>query len=120
MRRRYSSIGVEFAITNSGGLRADLTCPTTDLPGDFCPPFTPPPYPITRGQNLAVLPFGNVVVTSRILGRYGVRAGLVDAPAAYPCWGSVVYSRQEILDFIAETQPANGARGLQTPRDPRV
>ena len=41
-----------------------------------------------------------------------VRAGLVDAPAAYPCWGSVVYSRQEILDFIAETQPANGARGL--------
>ena len=41
---------MDFAITNSGGLRANLTCPTTDIPTDFCPPFTPPPYPITRGQ----------------------------------------------------------------------
>ena len=55
--------GTEFAITNSGGLRASLTCPTTDLNGDFCPAFTPPPYPITQGQILTVLPFGNVVVT---------------------------------------------------------
>ena len=39
--------GVDFAIQNSGGLRADLTCPTTDVPSDFCPPYTPPPYPIT-------------------------------------------------------------------------
>jgi 2',3'-cyclic-nucleotide 2'-phosphodiesterase (5'-nucleotidase family)/predicted AlkP superfamily phosphohydrolase/phosphomutase len=63
MRTKYSSIGVEFAITNSGGLRADLTCPTTDNPSDFCPAYTPPPYLITRGQVLTVLPFGNVVVT---------------------------------------------------------
>jgi 2',3'-cyclic-nucleotide 2'-phosphodiesterase (5'-nucleotidase family) len=60
MRATY---GTDFAVTNSGGLRADLTCPTTDLPDDFCPPYTPPPYPITRGQVLTVLPFGNVVVT---------------------------------------------------------
>ncbi len=53
----------DFAITNSGGLRADLTCPTTDSPDDFCPAFTPPPFPITRGQVLGVLPFGNLVAT---------------------------------------------------------
>ncbi len=58
----------DFAITNAGGLRADLTCPTTDLAGDFCPPYTPPPYPITRGQVFAVLPFGNVAFTVSING----------------------------------------------------
>lgn len=65
MRTTY---GVDFAITNSGGLRADLTCPVSDTPGDFCPAYTPPPYPITRGQALAVLPFGNVVVTLSVDG----------------------------------------------------
>ena len=38
----------------------DLTCPAGGRHG-FCPAFTPAPYPITRGQVLAVLPFGNVV-----------------------------------------------------------
>jgi 2',3'-cyclic-nucleotide 2'-phosphodiesterase (5'-nucleotidase family) len=68
MRAKYGSIGTQFAITNSGGLRADLTCPTTDNPNDFCPAYTPPPYPITRGQVLTVLPFGNVVVTLTVNG----------------------------------------------------
>jgi 2',3'-cyclic-nucleotide 2'-phosphodiesterase (5'-nucleotidase family) len=68
MRMKYTSIGVEFAITNSGGLRADLTCPTTDNASDFCPSYTPPPYPISRGQVLTVLPFGNVVVTLKVNG----------------------------------------------------
>jgi 2',3'-cyclic-nucleotide 2'-phosphodiesterase (5'-nucleotidase family) len=68
MRTAYDSIGVDFAITNSGGLRADLTCPTTDNPNDFCPAYTPPPFPITRGQVLTVLPFGNVVVTLTVDG----------------------------------------------------
>jgi 2',3'-cyclic-nucleotide 2'-phosphodiesterase (5'-nucleotidase family) len=68
MRVKYAPIGVEFAITNSGGLRADLTCPTTDNPSDFCPAYTPPPYPITRGQVLTVLPFGNIVVTLTVNG----------------------------------------------------
>jgi 2',3'-cyclic-nucleotide 2'-phosphodiesterase (5'-nucleotidase family) len=49
-------------------LRADLTCPTPDLSGDFCPAYTPPPYPITRGQVLSVLPFGNIVVTLPVNG----------------------------------------------------
>lgn len=65
MRLRY---GVDFAITNAGGLRANLTCPTTDITTDFCPPYTPPPYPITRGQVLTVLPFGNVAVTLLVNG----------------------------------------------------
>jgi 2',3'-cyclic-nucleotide 2'-phosphodiesterase (5'-nucleotidase family) len=68
MRTKYSSIGVQFAITNSGGLRADLTCPTTDNSEDFCPPYTPPPYLISRGQVLTVLPFGNIVVTLQVNG----------------------------------------------------
>jgi 2',3'-cyclic-nucleotide 2'-phosphodiesterase (5'-nucleotidase family) len=65
MRTTYS---VDFAITNAGGLRADLTCPTLDNPSDFCPPYAPPPFPITRGQVLTVLPFGNVVVTLQLNG----------------------------------------------------
>lgn len=60
--------GVDFAIQNAGGLRADLTCPTTDVPGDFCPPYTPPPYPITNAAVFAVLPFGNVAVTLTVNG----------------------------------------------------
>jgi 2',3'-cyclic-nucleotide 2'-phosphodiesterase (5'-nucleotidase family) len=63
MRTTYES---DFAITNSGGLRADLTCPPgvpDPNPSDFCPAYTPPPYVITRGQVLTVLPFGNIVVT---------------------------------------------------------
>jgi len=72
MRTKYSSIGVQFALTNSGGLRADLTCPTTDNPSDFCPaslyPFPSGLFPITRGQVLGVLPFGNVIVTLNVNG----------------------------------------------------
>jgi 2',3'-cyclic-nucleotide 2'-phosphodiesterase (5'-nucleotidase family) len=65
MRLRYET---DFAITNSGGLRAALTCPTTDNLTDFCPPYTPPPFIITRGQVLSVLPFGNIVVTLNVNG----------------------------------------------------
>lgn len=65
MRETY---GTDFAITNSGGIRDALTCPATDLPADFCPSFIPPPFPITRGQAQAVLPFGNVVVTLQVNG----------------------------------------------------
>jgi 2',3'-cyclic-nucleotide 2'-phosphodiesterase (5'-nucleotidase family) len=68
MRTQYAPTGAEFAITNSGGLRADLTCPTTDNPNDFCPAYTPPPYPITRGQVLTVLPFGNINMTVTVNG----------------------------------------------------
>jgi 2',3'-cyclic-nucleotide 2'-phosphodiesterase (5'-nucleotidase family) len=82
MRRTY---GTDFAITNSGGLRADLTCPTTDVATDFCPPFAPPPYPITRGQVLSVLPFGNVVSTVSVTGaelKAALENGVSRMPAA--------------------------------------
>jgi 2',3'-cyclic-nucleotide 2'-phosphodiesterase (5'-nucleotidase family)/predicted AlkP superfamily phosphohydrolase/phosphomutase len=82
MRLTY---GVDFAITNSGGLRADLTCPTTDNPDDFCPAFTPPPYPITRGQVLGVLPFGNLVATVDVNGaelKAFLENGVSSMPAA--------------------------------------
>ena len=65
---------VDFAITNSGGLRAALTCPTVDNPSDFCPSsLYPVPsvgglWPITQGTVLDVLPFGNIVVTVDING----------------------------------------------------
>ena len=65
MRFTYS---VDFAITNSGGIRADLTCPTSDDVVDFCPAYVPPPFPITRGQVLSVLPFGNRAVTLSLNG----------------------------------------------------
>jgi 2',3'-cyclic-nucleotide 2'-phosphodiesterase (5'-nucleotidase family)/predicted AlkP superfamily phosphohydrolase/phosphomutase len=65
MRKTYNT---DFAITNSGGFRADLTCPITDILGDFCPAYSSPPYLITRGQDLAVLSFGNVVFTVGING----------------------------------------------------
>lgn len=65
MRTRYAA---HFAITNSGGLRAAMTCPTTDNPLDFCPAFTGPNYDITSGQILTVLPFGNLAATVTING----------------------------------------------------
>ena len=68
MRAAYTPIGVDFAITNSGGLRADLTCPDPDIGGDFCPTYTSPPFLITRGQSLTLLPFGNIVVTLDVNG----------------------------------------------------
>ena len=83
MRTTYTPIGVEFAITNSGGLRADLTCPTTDNPDDFCPAYTPPPYPITRGQVLGVLPFGNTVSTVEVNGAE-LKAMLVNGVSSMP------------------------------------
>jgi 2',3'-cyclic-nucleotide 2'-phosphodiesterase (5'-nucleotidase family) len=82
LRETYN---VDFAITNSGGLRDDMTCPETDNPGDFCPAYTPPPYPITRGQVLAVLPFGNVVFTVNISGaelKTFLENGVSSMPAA--------------------------------------
>ncbi len=60
--------GTDFAITNSGGLRADLTCPEVDSATDFCGAQTGAPFDITAGQVLTVLPFGNVVVTVDMTG----------------------------------------------------
>jgi 5'-nucleotidase len=54
----------DFAITNAGGLRANLTCPLVDNLLDFCEPQADPTnIEITRGQTFEVLPFGNFAVT---------------------------------------------------------
>ncbi len=85
MRAKYSSIGVEFAITNSGGLRDALTCSGVAGGAGLCPAFTPPPYRITRGQVLAVLPFGNIVVTLQVNGaelKTMLENGVSSMPAA--------------------------------------
>lgn len=55
VRQRY---GVDFAIQNSGALRAGFT---KDQRSDGL-------YPITRGDVLTVLPFGDVVVTVEVSG----------------------------------------------------
>jgi 2',3'-cyclic-nucleotide 2'-phosphodiesterase (5'-nucleotidase family) len=85
MRAKYSSIGVEFAITNSGGLRDALTCPPLGGGSGLCPASTPPPHQITRGQVLAVLPFGNIVVTLQVNGaelKTMLENGVSSMPAA--------------------------------------
>jgi len=79
LRKTYNT---DFAIENSGGLRANLTC---DSGAAFCPTYTPPPYPISRGQVLAVLPFGNVVFTVSISGaelKTFLENGVSQMPAA--------------------------------------
>jgi 2',3'-cyclic-nucleotide 2'-phosphodiesterase (5'-nucleotidase family) len=58
MRDRYP--GVEAAITNSGGLRADLVC-TPPSAGEA-------PCEITWGEMFAVLPFGNRTVIETLTG----------------------------------------------------
>ncbi len=68
MREAYASIGVQFGITNSGGLRADLTCPAGGGGAGFCPAAAQPPFLITRGKVLDVLPFGNVAATVEYTG----------------------------------------------------
>ncbi|MBA3347474.1 MAG: 5'-nucleotidase C-terminal domain-containing protein [Actinobacteria bacterium] len=60
--------GTDFGITNAGGLRDALTCAAAGGGNGFCPTSTPPPWLITRGQVLAVLPFGNIVSTTRVTG----------------------------------------------------
>jgi 2',3'-cyclic-nucleotide 2'-phosphodiesterase (5'-nucleotidase family) len=60
-----TTYGVDFAVTNSGGIRADLTCPPEGA--EFCPTDAGPNV-ITEGQVLTVLPFGNVAVTLQLSG----------------------------------------------------
>jgi len=78
MRDRYAT---DFALTNAGGLRAPLTCPSTDIPGDFCNLGSE--GMITAGQILTVLPFGNSVVTLDMTGA-DLKAHLEQGLSAMP------------------------------------
>jgi 2',3'-cyclic-nucleotide 2'-phosphodiesterase (5'-nucleotidase family) len=63
-----ATYGTDFGLTNSGGLRNHLTCPGAGT-GGFCPtPGATPPFPITRGSVLQVLPFGNQSTTTTVTG----------------------------------------------------
>jgi len=120
----------DFAITNAGGIRADLTCPTTDLATDFCPPYapgTPPPFLITKGQVITVLPFGNFVVKATMKGdvlkmllenavsampgangRFGQVSGLcfrynISAGAGSRVLNAVRHSGSGLCDFVSGT-----------------
>ena len=79
MRLTY---GTDFAVTNSGGIRADLTCPPEGA--DYCPEDGGD-NAISLGQVLTVLPFGNIVVTLEITGgelKEMLEAGVAHMPEA--------------------------------------
>jgi 2',3'-cyclic-nucleotide 2'-phosphodiesterase (5'-nucleotidase family) len=61
MRLRYGYLGAEAALTNSGGLRADINCTPPSSGGE-------PACTITWGEMFAVLPFGNSTVVETITG----------------------------------------------------
>ncbi len=107
MRTTYLT---DFALTNSGGLRADLTCPAADLADDFCPAYStgPPPFSITRGSVLGVLPFGNIVVTLSLNGaelKTMLENGVSQMPAANGRFPQV-----SGLCFTYDIQQAAGSR----------
>jgi 2',3'-cyclic-nucleotide 2'-phosphodiesterase (5'-nucleotidase family) len=61
MRLKYTAQGAEAAITNSGGLRADLRVTPPSSSGEQ-------PGEITWGETFAVLPFGNATVVETLTG----------------------------------------------------
>ena len=127
MRNTYATTpGADFAITNSGGLRADLTCPATDNPDDFCPAYAtmPPPFNVTRGSVNGVLPFGNIVVTLpngtgadlKAMLENGVSQSVQPSAGPTPPAGTPVFSPQgrfpqvSGLCFTWDIQAASGNR----------
>jgi len=106
-----SAYATDFALTNSGGLRADLTCPTVDSGSDFCPPSLYPvpdatgKFPITRGQVLGVLPFGNVSATLAINGRE-LRDYLETAVSVFPSASNGRFAQVSGLCFSFDIQGA--------------
>jgi 2',3'-cyclic-nucleotide 2'-phosphodiesterase (5'-nucleotidase family) len=108
-----SAYGTDFALTNSGGLRADLTCPvgaTDPNPNDFCPPSVYPVpnaghYAITRGQVLGVLPFGNVSATLTINGAE-LKDYLETAVSSLPATGNGRFGQVSGLCFTFDIEGA--------------
>jgi 2',3'-cyclic-nucleotide 2'-phosphodiesterase (5'-nucleotidase family) len=118
-----SQYGTDFALTNSGGLRADLTCPAGAADpntSDFCPaslypvPDANSQYPITRGQVLGVLPFGNVSSTLTINGAE-LKDYLETAVSSLPATGNGRFGQVSGLCFTFDIQgtPATfGTNGI--------
>jgi 2',3'-cyclic-nucleotide 2'-phosphodiesterase (5'-nucleotidase family) len=109
-----STYGPDFVLTNSGGLRADLTCPigaTDPNSQDFCPSGVYPVpdgsghYAITRGQVLGVLPFGNVAATMTINGAE-LKDYLETAVSSLPVTGNGRFGQVSGLCFTFDVQAA--------------
>jgi 2',3'-cyclic-nucleotide 2'-phosphodiesterase (5'-nucleotidase family) len=109
-----SAYATDFALTNSGGLRADLTCPVgvaDPNPSDFCPSSVYPvpdgsgEYVITRGQVLGVLPFGNVSATLTINGAE-LKDYLETAVSSLPADGNGRFGQVSGLCFTFDVQAA--------------
>ncbi len=103
-----TTYGTDFALTNGGGLRAPLTCPLAGESG-FCPTSgTTPPFPITRGSVLGVLPFGNFSVTMTLNGaelKSMLERGVSAAPAR-----DGRYAHVSGLCFTYDVQAPAGSR----------
>ena len=103
-----TTYGTDFAITNSGGIRADLTCPPEG--SDFCPTDAGE-LPITEGQVLTVLPFGNVAVTVEVSGaelKAMLEAGVAAMPAASGAFPQV---SGLCFTYDIEAEPGNRVTG---------
>ncbi len=111
IRQEYET---DFGLTNSGGIRADMTCPATDIPNDFCPSFVPPPFPITRGQAQTVLPFGNAVSTLQLDGAE-LKTMLENGVSAMP-GASGRFPQVSGLCFTYDIHAAAGSRVLSAVR----
>ena len=107
-----SAYDTDFVLTNSGGLRADLTCPvaaTDPNSQDFCPPAVYPVpdsaghYAITRGQVLGVLPFGNVSAVLTINGAE-LKDYLETAVSSLPNTGNGRFGQVSGLCFTFDIQ----------------
>jgi 2',3'-cyclic-nucleotide 2'-phosphodiesterase (5'-nucleotidase family) len=121
-----SAYSTDFALTNSGGLRADLTCPvggSDPNAQDFCPPSVYPnpdangQYTITRGQVLGVLPFGNVSATLTINGSE-LKDYLETAVSSITTAGTGRFGEVSGLCFtydIEGTPATIGSNGFMTP-----
>ncbi len=103
-----TTYGVDFAVTNSGGIRADLTCPPDGA--EFCPTDAGPNV-ITDGQVLTVLPFGNIAVTLELSGaelkemlEVGVGA-MPEASGAFPQVSGLCFT------YDVEAEPGNRVTG---------
>lgn len=105
MRLTY---GTDFAITNAGGLRDALTCAAAGGGSGFCPASTPPPWLITRGQVLAVLPFGNSVSTTTLSGAE-LKAWLENGVSSMP-GANGRFAQVSGLCFTYDVAAATGSR----------
>ncbi len=98
--------GTDFALQNSGGVRAPITC-TSGV--GTCPVFAAgSPIPITKGQLLAVLPFNNIAVTLPINGAE-LLALLENAVSLMPA-GSGRFMQPSGLCFTYNLDKPSGSR----------